>query len=133
MSVVPSNSSTIFGVHIAAHAATSDNKTFDLFALFPIKYTAICIESVKCKKCIDACGSFVTDKLNEQKTDTFLSSSNEYRYEAVIEHSCGLAQQLKVAGVISPTVTYQCQWNGSWVTDATEAPECVCEFNVVIT
>ncbi len=129
VSVIPTNASDVFGVHVASGAAVGDPaKKFEVFGLVDTKFTAICFETATCSKCSGSCDNFLNGKSASLKLETFLEPTNKYRAEAVVEHACGRAQELQTAGGLKETVQYTCGWDGKWTPHpGLPPPTCVCK------
>ncbi len=127
--MVATNSTSVFGIHIAAPSGGATS--FDLFVLYNAIYGAICVEDPPvCATCSGSCGTFRVDKSTELATKTFLRSSNQYKYETVMDHVCGQAMKMSLNGQMEEKVSYNCQWDGSW--KPVQTPVCQCEFDYLL-
>jgi hypothetical protein len=132
VSIITTNASNIFGVHVNASLALASSKQFDLYALFDhSKFTSICLEELKCAKCSgDGCNNFLSSHTETLKVASFLKTDNVYRFEAEIGHSCGIAQELNTSSGVKSMTSYKCHWNGTWLPDpGFPLPECACKKN----
>ncbi len=127
LTVVKTNNSNVFGVHIN-HYSGGSSVLYELYSLFTAAdYGSLCFEAINCTKC-DACAAdFRSAEEHRLAAETFHTADGRYRYGSVAEHACEFGKEFNLSdGSLTAKLSYQCHWNGSWLPAQDTAAKCTC-------